>query len=197
MFTGIVKGKFPVVMILDKEGLRSFIVVLSNELVEGLVVGASVAVDGVCFTVTGIDQNRVSFDAMEETLRKTTIGSLQERDFVNIERSARMGDEIGGHFVYGHVDGRARVMKVQKAPGALVMTISASRELLKYMIMKGTVAVDGVSLTIMRISRGTFTVSLLKQTRDLTSLGIKHTGDDVNIEVDMINKFLVERCASK
>jgi len=112
MFTGIIKGKFPVVSITDREGLRSFVVAFSPEYVEGLATGASVAIDGVCFTATQIEGTRVSFDAMEETLKKTTIGKLKEGDNVNIERSARMGDEIGGHVMSGHVSTMAEIVAV-------------------------------------------------------------------------------------
>lgn len=160
-------------------------------------VGSSVAVNGVCLTVAKKSARALEFVLMEETIRRTTFAHTRVGDKVGLEPSIRAGEEIGGHFVYGHVDGHAVVKDMRHTPGALLMTIRASRNLLKYMIMKGTVAVDGVSLTIMRISRGTFTVSLLKQTRDLTSLGVKRAGDEVNIEVDMINKFLMERCRSK
>lgn len=159
--------------------------------------GSSVAVNGVCLTVAKKSARALEFVLMQETLERTTFARVRAGDKVGLEPSIRAGEEIGGHFVYGHVDGRGVVKDVRPAPGALLMTFSAPRGLLKYMIMKGTVAVDGVSLTIMRISRGEFTVSLLKQTRDLTSLGVKRAGDEVNIEVDMINKFLMERCASR
>ena len=196
MFSGIIQ-ELGTIKKIKKSASGVEVIIDAPLTVRRVKVGSSVAVNGVCLTVAKKSVHALEFVLMQETLERTTFARTRIGDKVGLEPSIRAGDEIGGHFVYGHVDGRARVMKVQKAPGALVMTISASRELLKYMIMKGTVAVDGVSLTIMRISRGTFTVSLLKQTRDLTSLGIKHTGDDVNIEVDMINKFLVERCASK
>ncbi len=194
MFTGIVKGKFPVVMILDKEGLRSFIVVLSNELVEGLVVGASVAVDGVCFTVTVIDHNRVSFDAMEETLRKTTIGSLKEGDFVNIERSARMGDEIGGHRMSGHVSTMAEIVDVHESEHNKAVTFKVDPEWMRFIFSKGFISLDGASLTVVDAdkSQGTFQVWFIPETLRLTKFGEKKFGDRGNVEIDSQTQVIVE-----
>ena len=194
MFTGIVKGKFPVVMILDKEGLRSFIVVLSNELVEGLVVGASVAVDGVCFTVTVIDHNRVSFDAMEETLRKTTIGSLKEGEFVNIERSARMGDEIGGHRMSGHVSTMAEIVDVHESEHNKAVTFKVDPEWMRFIFSKGFISLDGASLTVVDAdkSQGTFQVWFIPETLRLTKFGEKKFGDRGNVEIDSQTQVIVE-----
>ena len=175
MFTGIIKGLCPVSKIVDREGLRSFVVTLSPELVEGLKTGASVALDGVCFTAVTINGNDVSFDAMEETLKKTTIGELKEGDHVNIERSARMGDEIGGHVMSGHVSTMAEIVDVHDAENNKAMTFKLDRSWMKYLFSKGFVSVDGASLTVVDADKaaGTFQVWFIPETLRLTRFGTK------------------------
>ncbi|MBI5229765.1 MAG: riboflavin synthase [Candidatus Magasanikbacteria bacterium] len=196
MFSGIIQELGTIIKI--KKSPRGLeMLVAAPRTSRRVKMGSSVAVNGVCLTVAKKSAYALQFVLMQETLERTTFARVRMGNKVGLESSLRAGEEMGGHFVYGHVDGCAWIMKVENVPGALIMTISASHDLLKYMIMKGTVAVDGVSLTIMRLSRGAFMVSLLKQTLELTSLGAKRVGDEVNIEVDMINKFLMERCALK
>ena len=194
MFTGIIKGKFPVVSITDREGLRSFVVSLSPELVEGLRTGASVAIDGVCFTVTKIEDTHVSFDAMEETLRKTTIGSLKEGDNVNIERSARMGDEIGGHVMSGHVSTMAEIVVVNESENNKAVTFKVSPEWMRFIFSKGFISLDGASLTVVDAdkSKGTFQVWFIPETLKLTKFGEKGIGDFVNLEIDPQTQVIVE-----
>src|SRR3989339_140156 len=194
MFTGIIKGKFPVVSITDREGLRSFVVSLSPELVEGLRTGASVAIDGVCFTVTKIEDTHVSFDAMEETLRKTTIGSLKEGDNVNIERSARMGDEIGGHVMSGHISTMAEIVAIDSSENNKAMTFSVDPVWMKFLFSKGFVGLDGASLTIVNAQKeaGTFQVWFIPETLRLTRFGDKQIGDQVNVEIDPQTQTIVE-----
>lgn len=194
MFTGIIKGKFPVTSITDREGLRSFVVQFSPELVEGLSIGASVAIDGVCFTVTKIDQTRVSFDAMEETLRKTTIGSLKEGDNVNIERSARMGDEIGGHVMSGHVSTMAEIINVNESENNKAVTFTVSLAWMRFIFSKGFISLDGASLTVVDAdkSNGTFQVWFIPETLRLTKFGEKGIGDRVNLEIDSQTQVIVE-----
>lgn len=194
MFTGIIKGKFPVVSIVDREGLRSFVVQLSPELVENLSTGASVAVDGVCFTVTSIDHDRVSFDAMEETLRKTTIGTLKEGDNVNIERSARIGDEIGGHVMSGHVSTMAEIVNVSESENNKAVTFKVDPEWMKYIFSKGFISLDGASLTVVDADKlnGTFQVWFIPETLKLTKFGEKGIGDHVNLEIDPQTQVIVE-----
>jgi riboflavin synthase len=194
MFTGIIKGLCPVSKIVDREGLRSFVVTLSPELVEGLKTGASVALDGVCFTAVTINGNDVSFDAMEETLNKTTIGELKEGDHVNIERSARMGDEIGGHVMSGHVSTMAEIVNVHDAENNKAMTFKLDPSWMKYLFSKGFVSVDGASLTVVDADKaaGTFQVWFIPETLRLTRFGTKKIGDRVNIEIDPQTQVIVE-----
>ncbi|MCX6714429.1 MAG: riboflavin synthase subunit alpha [Candidatus Uhrbacteria bacterium] len=194
MFTGIIKGKFPVVSITDREGLRSFVVQFSPEYVEGLSTGASVAIDGVCFTATKIEADHVSFDAMEETLRKTTIGTLKEGDNVNIERSARMGDEIGGHVMSGHVSAMAEIVAVNESENNKAVTFKVDPPWMKYIFSKGFISLDGASLTVVDAdkSNGTFQVWFIPETLKLTKFGEKGIGDCVNLEIDPQSQVIVE-----
>ena len=194
MFTGIVRGLFPVVSIRDQQGLRTFVVSLSPELVEGLKTGASVAVDGVCFTATLINGNDVSFDAMEETLRKTTIGTLKEGDLVNIERSARMGDEIGGHVMSGHISTMAEIVEIQESENNKAMTFKVDPSWMRFVFSKGFVSLDGASLTIVdaKKEKGTFEVWFIPETLRLTRFGLKRVGDRVNVEIDPQTQVIVE-----
>lgn len=200
MFTGIIKGKFPVVSITDHEGLRSFVVDLSPALrsslpfVEGLSTGASVAIDGVCFTATQIEGARVSFDAMEETLKKTTIGKLKEGDHVNVERSARMGDEIGGHVMSGHVSTMAEIVAVNETENNKAITFKVDPEWMRFIFSKGFISLDGASLTVVDAdkSNGTFQVWFIPETLKLTKFGEKGIGDRVNLEIDPQTQVIVE-----
>lgn len=194
MFTGIIKGLFSVVSVVDREGLRSFVVALSPELVEGLQTGASVAIDGVCMTVTSIDHNNVSFDAMEETLKKTTIGELKEGDYVNVERSARVGDEIGGHIMSGHVSTLATIVDIHESENNKAMTFKVIPFWMKYIFSKGFISLDGASLTVVDADKeeGTFQVWFIPETLRLTRFGTKNIGDRVNLEIDPQTQVIVE-----
>lgn len=194
MFTGIIKGKFPVVKILDREGLRTFFVSLFPDLVEGLKIGASVAIDGVCFTATSIDGLNVSFDAMEETLRKTTIGELKEGDCVNIERSARMGDEIGGHIMSGHVSTTATIIDIHESENNKAMTFEVDPKWMRFIFSKGFISLDGASLTVVDAKKeeGEFDVWFIPETLRLTCFGEKKIGDHVNVEIDPQTQVIVE-----
>lgn len=194
MFTGIVKGKFPIVRLEDKPGLRQFDVALSPELVEGVKCGASVSVDGVCLTAARIDGTTVGFDAMEETLRKTTIGQLKQGDFVNIERSARMGDEIGGHVMSGHVSTMAEIVAVEEPENNKAMTFKVAPEWMRYIFSKGFIGLDGASLTVVDADKqkGTFQIWFIPETLRLTKFGEKGVGERVNVEIDAMTQTIVE-----
>lgn len=154
--------------------------------------GSSVCVSGVCLTVAevDVDKNRCSFRVMAETLRKTTLGQKKTGEKVNIEGSLHLGDEVGGHFVYGHVDGVGVVMKTKEEHDARLITIKPPRELLDQIVPQGSVAIDGVSLTVAQTHEDGFMVSLVPYTKEHTTLGTLTVGDRVNIEVDMIAKYV-------
>ena len=194
MFTGIIQGKFSVTKIIDKPGLRSFCVNVSSEFVEGVKLGASVSVDGVCLTVTKIEDKQLWFDAMKETFRKTTVGLLKEGDCVNVERSARMGDEIGGHILSGHISTTAEIIEIYESENNKAMTFCVDPQWMAFIFSKGFIGLDGASLTVVDAdrTRGTFQVWFIPETLRLTRFGEKKKGDRVNVEIDSMTQTIVE-----
>jgi riboflavin synthase len=152
--------------------------------------GDSIAVNGICLTV--VDFNNISFTAevMAETLTKTNLGDLKPEVKVNLERALRLCDRVGGHLVSGHVDGVGIITRQTRHDIALVSEISYPEEIGKYLIPKGSIAIDGISLTVVNVTSTVFTVSLIPHTRGITSLGLKKVGDKVNLEADVIAKYL-------
>ena len=175
MYTGIIQALCPVVEMIDKPGLKSFTVEMPTRLADGLQIGASVSIDGTCFTVTKIDGARVSFDAMQETLAKTTIGSLKAGDSVNVERSAKMGDEIGGHPMSGHVSTMAEIVDVAESENNKSMTFKVNPSWMRFIFSKGFIGLDGASLTVVDADAkaGTFKVHFIPETLKLTRFGTK------------------------
>lgn len=195
MFSGIVKGLFSVTSLEISSDLLNFSIKVSPEFKEGLEIGASVAVDGVCLTVVVIDGCALSFDVIAETLKKTTLKDLHVGRTVGCERSMKVGDEIGGHCMSGHVWGVAMIHQIEHN----VLTISCPEKWMKYILPKGFIAIDGASLTVVDVSEeGFFTVHLIPETLARTPLGSKKAGNFVNIEienqtqavVDTVNRFL-------
>lgn len=194
MFTGIVQSCVQVVALEQKTKLTRFALSFPKNLLRGLRRGASVAIDGVCLTATDMRGGRVWFDAMDETMRKTTLGSLRLGARVNVERSARVSDELGGHLVFGHVTGTAKIIKVISPKNNRVVTFQIPRECMKYIFLKGFIALDGCSLTVVDVShaRATFTVALIPETLRLTTFGFKGVGDRVNFELDSRTQIIVD-----
>ena len=188
MFTGLVHSTATVTSI---EGGR--LLLDTAEPLE-LAEGDSVAVNGVCLTATGIDGAAFAADVMAETLRKSALGALAPGSTVNIELPLRASDRLGGHIVQGHVDGTGAVESVTEEGFARVVRIAAGEEVLRYVVEKGSVAVDGVSLTVAGVDDGGFTVSLIPETLERTTLGAIEPGRQVNLEVDVIAKY-VEKLA--
>lgn len=187
MFTGIVQKYVPVIAIDRHPQLLKFAIQLEDH--KGLSLGASIAVDGACLTVVKIDDSCVWFDVIEETLQKTTLNDLSVGKYVNMERAACFGDEIGGHQVSGHVYGTAKIVAVRDNQ----YTFQCPTGWMKYFFKKGYVAIDGVSLTIVEVDQaGTLTVHLIPETLARTSLGVKKVGDLVNIEIDAQTQTIVE-----
>ena len=189
MFTGIVEylGKVKQVKL---QADSAIIVVDIGPLSVDVSPGDSIAVNGACLTVTQIKDSDVYFDVSTETLNLTAIGKLKTSDKVNIERSLKMGDQLGGHFVTGHVDGVGTINKVENKPGQCTVWFSVSKELANMMIKKGSVSIDGISLTIVEIREGLFSVALIPYTLEVTTLGFKKAGEQVNIETDMLGKWV-------
>ncbi len=189
MFTGIIEHLGKVTQI-KKQADSAVIVVDIAQMSKDVNSGDSIAINGACLTVTHIKGSEVSFDVSTETLSKTTIGELKASDRVNVESSLRIGDKLGGHFVTGHVDGVGAINRKESETGQCTMWFSVSKELANMMIKKGSVAVDGISLTIVELEEKTFSVALIPYTLEETSLGFKKVGQKVNIETDMLGKWV-------
>ncbi|MSP28510.1 MAG: riboflavin synthase subunit alpha [Methylococcales bacterium] len=192
MYTGIVQRVTDIIAVDKKTGLNTLIINFNKTLLNNLTIGASVAVDGVCLTVTTIDNNKVSFDVMKETLNKTTLGLLNAGDNVNIERSAKQGDEIGGHILSGHVEGTATIANIKQSENNYMIDFNCPAEWMKYILPKGCIAINGASLTIIDTqSTGGFNISLIPETLRATTFKLKQLGDRVNIEIDNQTKVIV------
>jgi riboflavin synthase len=189
MFTGIIEtmGKVAEVSRASQGG-RLWVHV--GPLAKELRVGDSLSIDGVCLTVVAVKGDVVNFDVSQETFKRSTLGELRPGDKVNIERALRVGDRLGGHFVQGHVDGTAAIKKKEEGQGQCTMWFSVGKELSQNMLEKGSVAVDGVSLTVVDIAPSVFSVVLIPHTLTNTTLGLKKIGDRVNIETDILGKWV-------
>jgi riboflavin synthase len=193
MYTGIIKGTFAVVSAERTQNLLRYEVELPEAMRGGLEVGASVSVDGVCQTVAGIQGARVTFDAIEETLHLTTLGSLAEGARVTVERSVRVGDEIGGHDVAGHIIGTGEILERRYEGDICDLKIGVPADWMRYVTRKGFIAIDGSSLTVgERSDAGWFWLHLIPETLRLTNLGSKQAGDRVNIELDARTVAIVD-----
>jgi riboflavin synthase len=188
MFTGLVAG-IGVVESLER-GVDGVRLRVHAELAGELAGGDSIAVNGVCLTAVDPDDQRFSADVMEETLRRSSLGPLAEGDEVNLELPLRAGDRLGGHMVQGHVDGTGSVEAVSEDGFARVVRIGAPSGLLRYVVEKGSIAVDGVSLTVSGVDGDGFEVSLIPETLERTTLGAAAPGRVVNLEVDVLAKYV-------
>ena len=168
------------------------LVIAASKVLQGMELGGSIAVNGVCLTITNLNSNSFSIDIMPETLRRTNLGLLRAGAEVNLERPVTLGKQLGGHLVQGHIDDTGRVTSVTWDGEAMLIKLEAPPEAMHYIIKKGFITVDGVSLTIVDYDTSSFLVSIVDYTRKHTTLGGKQVGDLVNLEVDIIAKY-VER----
>ena len=193
MFTGIVQGTAQIKAITEAANFRTHVVEMPQEMLKGLQIGASVAHNGVCLTVTTIKDNLVSFDLMQETLKITNLGELQVGDFVNIERAMQMGTEIGGHILSGHVYCTADIVECIPSENNLQIWFQLpNQDMMKYVLTKGFIAVDGISLTIGEVREQRFCVNLIPETIHRTLIGKKQVGEKVNIEIDPQTQAIVD-----
>ena len=187
MFTGITE-EIGRIALAKSNGL----VISASKVMPEMETGGSVAVNGVCLTVTGFTANSFSVDVMPETLERTSLGRLGIGSELNLERPLTLGKPLGGHLVQGHIDGTGRVVSVTRDGEATIMRFETRPEIMHYIVTKGFIAIDGVSLTVLDRTTDSFTVSIVDYTRKNTTLGGKRVGDLVNLEVDIIAKY-VER----
>lgn len=193
MFTGIVQGTAPVVAIDEKSNFRTHVVEMPTEMLPELALGASVAHNGCCLTVTEVNGNRVSFDLMKETLRITNLGDIKVGDMVNLERAAKFSDEIGGHLMSGHIICTAEIAKIYTSENnRQIWFRMPSLDLMKYVLHKGFIGIDGISLTIGEVVGNRFCVHLIPETLARTTLGKKRLGHKVNIEIDPQTQAVVD-----
>lgn len=193
MFTGIIEGLGSIVMFDKKTSNRSAakMKIKLDKIAKGLKVGDSVAINGVCLTAVNISKGITEFEMIGETIKKTNLGSLERGDQVNIERSLKVGERLEGHFVLGHVDGVGIISKIKKQTNQVQIWIKIPKELSKHVIKKGSITIDGISLTIVDKLKDQFSVSIIPHTMQVTNLGYKKIGDKVNIETDILGKYIL------
>ena len=189
MFTGIIEGLGTIATIRPVGKGRRFNIASDFHL-EGMSIGDSIAVNGACLTAVRIEEKRFEVDVSPETVSKTTFGTIRIGERVNLERALRISDRIDGHLVSGHTDGVGVLSQRKASANAIVITIGVPEALTRYMIVKGSVAVDGISLTISHLEREHFEISVIPYTAKLTTLSGKKIGEPVNIETDMIGKYI-------
>jgi riboflavin synthase len=173
------------------------VVVNANKILDDIKIGDSIAVNGVCLTVTEYANGYFIVDVMPETFEKTTLTTLKTGSRVNLERALRLADRLGGHLVQGHVDGTGVIIAKEKNSIAIVYRIKAKAEVLRYIVPKGSIAVDGISLTVIDVDNQSFTVSLIPHTAEMTVLGAKREGDLVNLESDIIGRYVEKLIKTK
>jgi len=191
MFAGIIQGLGMVEKISNAKGngRAAQMTVDLGRLAKGLKIGDSVSINGACLTVVGIKSNKASFEMVGETMKKTALGSLTIGEKVNIEQSLRVGDTIDGHFVLGHVDGVGTVVEKVKQKNQTKLWIKIDKKLMKYVVPKGSIAIDGISLTVVDVMKDKISVALIPHTLTVTTLGIKNKSDKVNVEMDLLGKY--------
>jgi riboflavin synthase len=189
MFTGIVEGLGKVKR-LTMKGADAILEIEALIDLNDIALGDSIAVNGACLTVTARNQNIFNADVSAETLNKTNLKRLHTGDKVNLEKSLRVGGYLGGHFVLGHIDAAGRILSQTQKSGSLILAVEIDDRLSRYIVEKGSVAVDGVSLTVNKLEKGRFYVNIIPHTADKTTIVMKKEGDWVNIETDILGKYV-------
>ncbi|MBU1055725.1 MAG: riboflavin synthase [Proteobacteria bacterium] len=190
MFTGIIESLGTISSIRSSGRIGKQLAIETDTDLDGTKIGDSIAVNGACLTVVKIDKKRFDVDVSPETLDKTTLGDTKTGDRVNIERALRLSDRLDGHLVSGHIDGIGKISRKKLTGNAVIITFDVPVSLSRYIIKKGSVAIDGVSLTVNNCDEGWFEVSIIPHTAKLTTIGIKAENNFVNIETDMIGKYI-------
>lgn len=192
MFTGIIKNQ-GIVTKQEKRGGQIRFRFRFQKKEKNLKVGDSIMTDGVCLTAVRVGPNCFEVDVVRQTLEATTLGMLELGDCVNLERSLQVGDAFGGHFVTGHIDGRGRIVKIEKRKKNTTLFLQASKDIIELLADKGSVACDGISLTVQKVKGAVFQVAVIPHTLKVTTLGMKTIGSEVNLEVDIVARYL-QRC---
>lgn len=185
MFTGIIEEVGALERLAGGE-----IAIRAKKVLEDVALGDSIAVDGICLTVTRFDAAHFTADVMPETVRRTSLAELRRGSRVNLERALTLKSRLGGHIVSGHIDGAGTIAAMREEGNAILLTVRASADILRYIVEKGSVALDGISLTVASVSAADFTVSLIPHTREITNLREKSVGSRLNIETDILGKYV-------
>ncbi|SFS91967.1 riboflavin synthase [Marininema halotolerans] len=191
MFTGLVE-EVGTIRMLDRKGMAMRLSVEAESVLKGVAIGDSIAVNGVCLTVTDFASDRFAVDVMPETMKHSNLGQLSPGATVNLERALAVGDRLGGHFVQGHVDGVGKIRSRKPVENAVLFHIQVPRDLTRTMVEKGSVTVNGISLTLVTVEKEAFTVSIIPHTLEHTQLRDAKPGDVVNIETDMLGKVVAK-----
>jgi riboflavin synthase len=189
MFTGLVE-EIGNIKAVTKSTKSAKITIKASKVLEEVKLGDSISTNGVCLTVTDFSTNYFTVDVMAETMRRSNLKNLSSGDEINLERALRLGDRLGGHMVSGHIDGVGVISKYENEDNAVWITIKTPPELLRYIVEKGSIAIDGVSLTVAYVDDESFKVSIIPHTKDVTTLLRKKIGDEVNLECDMVGKYI-------
>ncbi len=194
VFSGIVEGTGKIITVSKLENLTKISIKTPQKFSEGIKIGASACVDGVCLTVSSISDDVLSFDIIMETLNVTTFKNIKKKDVVNLERSMRLGDEIGGHLLSGHISTTVQISNIENPENNHIITFKLDSETLRYIFPKGYVALNGVSLTVGEVekSSNSFNVYLIPETLRLTNLSNKSIGDKINLEIETQTKNMVD-----
>lgn len=187
MFTGIVEEVGQV-----KAIGNGTLKIQATKVLEDVKLGDSIAVNGICLTVTGFNSHSFQADVMPETIKRTSLGELKLGSPVNLERALTLSSRLGGHIVSGHIDGTGRIVSLKEDKNAILMKIQADGAILRYIVEKGSVALDGISLTVAQVDSRDFTVSLIPHTRQVTNLSVKGEGSLINIENDVVGKYVAK-----
>lgn len=196
MFTGIIEevGK---IKNISKTSSGILLTISADKVLRDCNLGDSIAVNGICLTVTKFDNDSFTVDVMNETVRKTTLYKLTQNSYVNLERAMLVNSRFGGHIVSGHIDGTGTIIDIKKDGIAFIYKINTTKEITKYIINKGSITIDGISLTVVSVSDTSFTVSIIPHTMTVTNLGKKKIGDMVNLENDCIAKYVEKMLDNK
>ena len=194
VFTGIIQEKARIIKVEKLDNFSQIEIESSSAFIKGIKVGASVSIDGVCLTVTSIKGKSLTFDIIVETLNVTNLSNLKVSDLVNLERAARLGDEIGGHILSGHVSGIVAISEINKTANNYILFLEANDELIKYIFPKGYVSLNGISLTVGEVNRkkNIFSVYLIPETLRTTTMTEKKIGDMINLEIETQTRNMVD-----
>jgi len=195
LFTGIIEDIGKILKIEKNTKNRSAVKMIVDLGVSarGLKIGQSVALNGVCLTVTGISNSKCNFEMIEETTKKTDLGNLKVGGIVNIERSLKVGDRMEGHFVLGHIDGVGTIKKIEKKPKEIKVWFEIPKHLSRFVVQKGSIAIDGISLTVVDVKKNLASVCLIPHTVQVTNFRTRKVGDKINIETDILGKYLLKQ----